>query len=653
MSFISASFLAAGLAVGLPVLIHLMFRQRTRDVQIGSIRFLHQVVKEHRRSKRVRQWLLLALRMLAVLLLAALFARPYWDQSQQHAMQREVVLLVDRSASMAAVNNSGQTALAAAIEQAQAELKRLPEQVIVHVAVCDAGGVKEIAIDELPKVVPSEAATDHTLAIEWARAVLQQSKRSQREVILFTDVQRSGVSGSPQQLPGNIQLAVRDVGQTLPNNLAIVSTEATQTEIRPDAPVSVRAIVRNYSALPARAVEVQGEFTGPAGKLSAKKEIELPPHGSATVDLTIPAKQDGVYRGQIELLTANTGRRDSLPLDNRRWLAFEARQPERVLLVDGDEGRAVFQNETYYLETALRIRSEEAGGRLRSFEPERIVWENGTGFPRLEGYRAVVLANVRRFTDEDAARLQAYVQGNGNLLIFAGDQVSATSLAPLQTAGLLPGEVAASPTDNSVRVTDWDRKHAALACFNDPQFGDLRRIQLQKSLPLTKLAPASTALLKSGEQIVAAERKIQLGRVIYVGFTADRDWTELPQSRLYVPLVRQLMAHLTNQLADRSLIQQKLVTKSDERAGLKEQAGQWLVTNLDPRESAPDRISAEDLQKLFAGEDAAPKNTADSDALALLLPPDSLRPDEIWTIFAWLLLAILAAETLLAGRVHA
>ena len=133
MNFIHASFLAAGLAVALPIVIHLLFRQRTRDVQIGSIRFLHQVVKEHRRSKRVKQWLLLALRVLAVLLLAALFARPYWDQTERNALEREVVLLIDRSASMAAVGNSGTTAITAAIEQARQELQKLPEQVVVHI----------------------------------------------------------------------------------------------------------------------------------------------------------------------------------------------------------------------------------------------------------------------------------------------------------------------------------------------------------------------------------------------------------------------------------------------------------------------------------------------------------------------------------------
>lgn len=652
MNFIHASFLAAGLAVALPIIIHLLFRQRTRDVSIGSIRFLQQVVKEHRRSKRVRQWLLLALRMLAVLLLATLFARPYWDQAEKQALEREVVLLIDRSASMAAIGNSGKSALASAIEQAQEELKNLPERVIVHVALCDAGSVKEIAVDELATLTASEAATDHALAIEWARDVLQQSKRSQREIILFTDLQRSGLTSSPQQLPTKIKFALRDAGQTLPSNLAIVAAEANQTEIRPDAPVTVRATVHNFSALPARGLELQAGFEGPTGKLMSKKEIEIAAHGTSAFDLPIAAKNDGVYRGKLELLTSNTGRRDSLMIDNRRWLAFEARQPERVLLVDGEEGRAVFQNETYYLETALRIRSEEVGGRVRSFEPERIVWENGSGFPRLDGYRAVVLANVRRLTDDDAARLKAFVHAGGSLLIFVGEQVSQATLRPLQQAEILPGEVATHALEDSVRLTKWSTNHPALTCFNDPQFGDLRRIQLQKSLPLSKLSSDSAALLSASEQTIAAERTIGKGRVLYVGFTADRDWTELPQSRLYVPFVRQLLAHLTNQLADRSMIAESIVKQSGERTGLTEQNGKWQVMNLDPRESAPERLAIDDLQKLFGGDGAADKSSAESEALALLLPPDSIRPDEIWTVIAWLLLFILAAETLLAGRVH-
>lgn len=653
MSFIHLGFLAAGLAVAVPIVIHLLFRQKTRDVSIGSIRFLHQVVKEHRRRRWLRQWLLLALRALAVLLLAALFARPFWDQAQKQAREREVVLLVDKSASMVATGNANESAFSQAVDLLRKELQGLPEQVIVHVAFADGTGIKEIPVDDISQVTPSEAGTDHALAIEWATDVLKQSKRAKREIIYWTDSQRSGLPGPPAQLPSNIELQVRDVGEALPSNLAIIAADAAQTEIRPDSPVSVWAVVRNYSPLAAKALEVHCELQGPAGKVIAKKEIDIAPNGTATVELPIAAQQDGVYRGKVELMTTNTGRRDGFMLDNRRWLAFEARKPERVLLIDGQEGRSVFQNETYYLETALRIRSEEAGGRIRSFEPERIVWETGKGFPRLDGYRAIVLANVRRLSEDDASRLQTYLQAGGNLLIFAGDQVSEAALEPLAKMSLLPGEIAPRTVDQSLRVTEWSREHPALALFSDPQQGDLRRIQVNTSLPVAKLSPPSTPLLRAGDHVLAAERPVGRGLVLYVGFTADRDWTELPQSRLYVPLMRQLLAHLTNQLQARSPISERNVTKADDHIGLTEVAGKWQVVNLDPRESIPERYAAADLQELFGGGGETEEAQKERDALALLLPADSLRPEEIWQIIAWVLLIVLAAELLLAGRVHA
>ena len=64
-SFVHLGFLAGALAVAVPIVIHLLFRQKTRTLVIGSVQFLHQVVKEHRRRRRVKQWLLLRCRTLA------------------------------------------------------------------------------------------------------------------------------------------------------------------------------------------------------------------------------------------------------------------------------------------------------------------------------------------------------------------------------------------------------------------------------------------------------------------------------------------------------------------------------------------------------------------------------------------------------------
>jgi hypothetical protein len=235
ISLIHTGFLAAGLAVAVPIVIHLLFRQKTRTLVIGSMRFLHQVVREHRRRRRVRQWILLALRMLAVLLLALLFARPYRDESYRRGFQEEVVVLIDRSASMQARQGLGETAFSRAVAGAREELKRLDENVIVHVALCDAAKIQEIPFarntgDQLATATPTDAATDYNLALAWAGDVLAGSSRSRRRIVLVSDLQRTGLGhGLKATLPEGVELVVQDVGEVLARNVSIDAAEASRT----------------------------------------------------------------------------------------------------------------------------------------------------------------------------------------------------------------------------------------------------------------------------------------------------------------------------------------------------------------------------------------------------------------------------------------
>src|SRR5436190_1950046 len=655
LSLIHAGFLAAGLAVAVPIVIHLLVRQKTRTLIIGSMRFLHEVIREHRRRRRVRQWILLALRMLAVLLLALLFARPFRDESFRRGLQEELVLLIDRSASMQARQGLGETAFSRALTGAREELRRLDENVIVHVALCDAAKIQEVQIDQLSAASPTDAATDYTLALAWAGDVLAGSSRSRRRIVLVSDMQRTGLGhGHKAILPEGVELVVHDVGEVLSRNVSVDAAQASRTAIRPDSPLTLRVVVHNHGALPVRRVPVRCELEGPLGRIAASGHVDVSGQASAVIDLPLDIKEDGVYRGHV---TATF--EDALAVDNRRWVAFEARHPDRVLLVDGQEGRSIYTSETYFLETALRLRTEESAGRMRSFEPERIVWESGKGFPRLDGYRAVVLANVRRLSEEDGRRLDAYVQEGGRLLIFAGDQVSRASLAPLATHNLLPGLVAAEPVEGRLRVDQWDAHHPALACFTDPQQGDLRRVQFTKILPLESTVAGGRVLLETGGKIIVAQAIVGRGTCLYFGSTADRDWTDLPRTRMYVPLMRQLLAYLTDQLVERAVVTDRLLTKPGEKIGIEEEEsgepgeGWWVVTNLDPRESALDRVAPDEMQDTPGVTPTTTDDEVRKAALALTIPRDALRPDELWTLLAWLLLLVLAAELLLAGRVHA
>src|SRR3954453_13081049 len=125
LGFIHTGFLLAGLTVAVPIVIHLLFRQRARRVDVGSLHFLKVVLQDNARRRKLRRWLLLALRSAGALLLALLFARPYWNAPEVPGPEREVALLIDRSASMGAISHE-KSPFARAQREAEKVIKGLP-----------------------------------------------------------------------------------------------------------------------------------------------------------------------------------------------------------------------------------------------------------------------------------------------------------------------------------------------------------------------------------------------------------------------------------------------------------------------------------------------------------------------------------------------
>src|SRR4051812_41927384 len=101
--------MAAALAVALPLLIHWLTRPRPVRMSFSTIRFLRDAVEQRRARHRLRNFLILSLRVLAVLLLAAAFARPLIGPRPLVAGDAQAgtnrVVLVDQSLGMAAASH--------------------------------------------------------------------------------------------------------------------------------------------------------------------------------------------------------------------------------------------------------------------------------------------------------------------------------------------------------------------------------------------------------------------------------------------------------------------------------------------------------------------------------------------------------------------
>jgi hypothetical protein len=265
----------------------------------------------------------------------------------------------------------------------------------------------------------------------------------------------------------------------------------------------------------------------------------------------------------------------------------------------------------------------------------------------------VALCNVAGLANDDLTRLRTFVEWGGRLLIFTGKKVEPASYASLEQAGLLPGTLQGTSEAGLFRFQTWDKDHPIFRPLSDPQQGDLRRMVFRK---ITRVKPAADATIlatAAGGEPLLLEKSVGRGTVVLFASAIDRDWGDWPQSRLFVPLVHQIVGYLTERLPENQRVHGEIAGPgADKPPGVANGKDGVLVRNVDARESRIDRYTQEQFRAEFQLANAKVAE-APRPALAVVLPFGVERPSELWTYVVWLLLAVLAMEIFVANRTHA
>jgi hypothetical protein len=102
MSFNYPVFLWALAFLAIPVIIHLFNFRRTTRIFFSNVRFLKQIKQETTQKRKLKQYLILASRLLFLFFLVMVFAQPFLPAGEQLGSQREITIYLDNSFSMSA-----------------------------------------------------------------------------------------------------------------------------------------------------------------------------------------------------------------------------------------------------------------------------------------------------------------------------------------------------------------------------------------------------------------------------------------------------------------------------------------------------------------------------------------------------------------------
>jgi hypothetical protein len=543
-----------------PVLIHWLTRPRPVRLPLSTLRFVREAVREQRTWRRLRDFVLLALRTLAVLLIALAVARPQWGQPLQisdlQGSDAVRVVLLDVSQSMAACVGAVEQ-IERARTVAENHLRYRPglaANLILAGArprgVFDGPSTNFDALrDELAQCRALPERSDANRALDMAARMLaptSDSDHRRRELVIVSDFQRSNWSKADfSPLPGDTQIQLESTAPAEPPaNLAILHVDGHSAGSQGSMQLDVE--VGNYTSA-ARKISVDVTL----GDSTCRLTGTCPPGRRTTLTEEIGARRSGWQPGDARLV----GVEDALAADNVYPFVLHVRpQPTYVLMTRQPTGRRI--TSSLFLECALAPTARK--GRQRSGEdamPRVVRVDPAASDPSaVASGDLIVLDHPGKLSDEAIKLLAALLHRGRPIVYMAAELVDATNLKRLSEAsgsGLqMPVEFTPPPAGHVRRdlfLTSVQRESPLFRVFGDGLTSTIGRLRFAGGLGSRRLETGVDAdvlgVYNDGSAAMVLTSS-DAGALAVIN--ADLAASNLPKTAAFVPLMAELVEQMLN-----------------------------------------------------------------------------------------------------------
>lgn len=562
MTFVNISLLAGSVLIAVPILLHLIMRQKPKLLEFPALRFLQKRLDTNQRRLRLRHLLLMLLRAGAIALLALALARPSMKFSGTLGSQESPVaaaLLFDVAPHMQ-YRNQNKTRLEVARELGLWLLPQLPRE--SQIAVLDTGLVQRgfdadrgLSKQRIQRVEIVNQSQPLARVIGEAARVLSQSDLARKELYIFTDLSRAAwpadaaaaIQDRLNELPG-LAVYVIDVGVPEPGDFALGEMRLSHQVLSSGGSVDVQTDVSCVGAGGERTVELHILSDQATPRKAGEKTVALKPGEAQPVEFRLNELKTGTHQGFVRIVG-----QDGLALNDSRYFTVEVRPAWPILIA----GARPVQQRAVYLSGAIAPTEYRKRGQAR-FDSQLVDFGELPS-QSLEKYAAVCLLDPPPLEPGVWQRLTEYVTEGHGLAVFLGrNALPVDSFNVPAAQQLLPGKLAVQVPrrDGDNHLAPRDYQHPILKAFASRAtstpwnaFPVFRYWQL-----VDPPAGAATVLPYNDGRPALIERPVGSGRVLVmttpISDRPTRDaWNLLPVSPVakpwpFVILANQMMSYL-------------------------------------------------------------------------------------------------------------
>jgi len=480
-----------------PVLFHLFFRVRKRPRPFSTLMFFHRLDPRLSARKQIREWLILALRVLLLLLVLLALARPRWLAGWGGGSVA-VVLVVDNSGSMSGAK------LKTAVEAANAVIGALEPNDTAGLALLvedptvtlPAGltADKPALRSALNRIAETEATGAVADTLRRALAMLEHSSATRFEVHIFTDLHTAEWARATEMpaARAGVTLTVHRIASPMPKegNIALTSVDLPGRRLLAGRALPARVTLQNTTAITARA---RLNAIDDAGNPSAQ-EIVLIPREEKTLTLVFNPANAGFHWFNVWV------EGDAFAADNRAAVGYHCAERGAVLFAGqaddfGVLPVAIAPNQQSGL-NPMFITPAALSAEIESKKPLLVVLPAGVSVP------------------------EAYVAQGGNALV-------------------LPAAEGAEAKKDGAPVLVFQKSAPLFADLRDEK-GDvaLRNVRAFQFAPV----PANGDVLLGLEdgRALLVERQFGKGRIFTSGLAFTPTWSTLPLKGAFLALAQSM-----------------------------------------------------------------------------------------------------------------
>ena len=532
MTFLSPSILWGLLAISIPIIIHLISLRHTRDTEFSTLRFIKSLKHETIRNLRIKQWLLLLLRTIAILFLILMFARPLMTGTSTGKLAGDVesraVIVVDNSASMAVLTDDG-TLLDRAKSSLPAILQGLEGETTVELYQTNpprklfTGSHEEsgLIIKRVNGIVQTNLADNLWSMIDSVLHTVEASEPN-RECFIISDFQSAPSFAVDSLIPNSDWKYYCILQPKVENNISVSEVSVLSQIKLPNHLVKLNTRVGNGGMTEKRNIPVELYLND---ERVGQVVSHFQPSRFKDFMFQVYPGKTGIINGKIVIPD------DDFPLDNFR--NFELVIPNQIAV------KVVGQSveELFLLDLALSAITGDTEllllDRQVSDDVERLF---------LSDIDILLLHNPANLSNSAIEDLQSFLMSGGGLIWFVGNDLNQTDPVAWPSLLKLPELIQTRRLDGESFFS------TSIVEENHSLFTDLNINNMKEELPQVygynevRLQMNHTPLIKlnNGHPLLVESKVFGSSGFVFTS-PLNLRWNDLPVKGLLVPLLHRML----------------------------------------------------------------------------------------------------------------